>query len=540
MHGLLPTRWRSRPPPTRNPRALRPLSRYVEIKAFAASYYGSTQGAGSATHSAGRKNAGLRCRDSPPSCRRLPICPCSENRTDLTPRTVCWGAAIIKEPIFPAGGILGLAQGLPMTHEQGVQEASHVAHWDAVQAGVPMLFQTLGRGPPLAAVSMAEIREDFCDEAEFLWLTTHLDDALTAAVGYQIDAELPLVPRLTQNTGRRASFALPQVSLFFSSDKNAQLNAPSRRGGVTNLPVKQFPVPTSAQFLKMKYALEMVSRKGRLVHALSQVTKDGSDFTNGQDGAREKLIASARELVALAETPVESLLWNIWSQPTRTVAARIAVDLKFFKTAVREGGRPKTDAELAAPTGASPTLVKRIARTCVSMRMLDEKGPGLYVPNGLTSILAQPEYAAGIVFCFDSAHLSYSQMPAYLRSTNFQNPEDPANGPFQYANNYGGHAFGWLAEQPEVFQAFHGYVHALRMHRPSWTDMYPVQKHLVEGLRPEGDAPALVDVGVGTGQILEDFRTSVPQYTGRLVLQELPDVISAASGLGVGMDSRIE
>lgn len=88
------------------------------------------------------------------------------------------------------------------------------------------------------------------------------------------------------------------------------------------------------------------------------------------------------------------------TQPTRTVAARIAVDLKIFETAVADGGRPKTNAELAAPTGASPTLVKRIARVCVSMRMLDERGPGLYAPNSLTSLLARPEYAAGIVFWY--------------------------------------------------------------------------------------------------------------------------------------------
>ncbi|KAI0154587.1 S-adenosyl-L-methionine-dependent methyltransferase [Xylariaceae sp. FL1272] len=286
-------------------------------------------------------------------------------------------------------------------------------------------------------------------------------------------------------------------------------------------------------------AFEIVSPKDRLAQTLNQVAKEGAHLMNGEPGSRQKLIASARELVALAETPVESLLWSIWAQPTRTVAARIAVDLKIFETAVQEGGRPKSDAELAAPTGASPTLVKRIARMCVSMRMLDEEGPGLYVPNGLTTLLAQSEYAAGIIFCFDCTNLSFSHMPAYLRSTKFQNPEDSSNGPFQYANKCGP-AFGWLTEHPEVFQAFHGYVHALRVHRPSWTDMYPVQQRLVEGLKPEGDSSALVDVGGGTGQILQDFRVDVPQYTGRLVLQELPEVIAAASGLGVGKDSRIE
>lgn len=76
---------------------------------------------------------------------------------------------------------------------------------------------------------------------------------------------------------------------------------------------------------------------------------------------------------------------------------------------MQDGGRPKTNEELAAPTGASLELVKRIARACVSMSMLDEQGPGRYVPNDLTRLLSQPEYSAGIIFWYVSTNLVYSQ-----------------------------------------------------------------------------------------------------------------------------------
>lgn len=82
------------------------------------------------------------------------------------------------------------------------------------------------------------------------------------------------------------------------------------------------------------------------------------------------------------------------------MALRIAVDLKIFETAVSDDGRPKTDAEIAAPTGASVILSKRITRVCVSMGFLAEAGPGLYVPNDVTRLLAQPDYAAGVIFMF--------------------------------------------------------------------------------------------------------------------------------------------
>jgi len=60
----------------------------------------------------------------------------------------------------------------------------------------------------------------------------------------------------------------------------------------------------------------------------------------------------------------------------------------------------QTVADLAAATGASYKLVARIARLCASMRMLDEQSEGVYIPNRLSGILAQPDKAAGIVFWF--------------------------------------------------------------------------------------------------------------------------------------------
>ncbi|KAF1997422.1 S-adenosyl-L-methionine-dependent methyltransferase [Amniculicola lignicola CBS 123094] len=267
-------------------------------------------------------------------------------------------------------------------------------------------------------------------------------------------------------------------------------------------------------------------KKMNIAHSLSKVAIEGQRFLDGDENARKALVASARELVAVAEDPVESLLWNIWALPTRNVAARIAVDLKIFETAVVDDGRPKTITDLAAPTGASPSLVKRIARICASMRMILEKQPELYEPNNLTRLLAQKEYAAAIIFCFDCTQLSFAQLPAYLKSTKFQNPENTLDGPFQLAHNCG-QAFGWLMEHPNVFQAFHLYANMLWIHRPSWLDMYSVRGKLVHELI-DGEASSFVDVGGGTGQILQDFQVRVPEYTGRLILQDRPETVKGA------------
>ncbi|KAK7976199.1 hypothetical protein PG989_014662 [Apiospora arundinis] len=63
-------------------------------------------------------------------------------------------------------------------------------------------------------------------------------------------------------------------------------------------------------------------------------------------------------------------------------------------------------------------------------------------------------------------------------------------------------------------------------------DLYPVESRIVEGLKPDSsDAPASTFGDVG-GRL--------PVVHGQLVLQELPEVIAAATAKGVGADGRIK
>lgn len=50
-----------------------------------------------------------------------------------------------------------------------------------------------------------------------------------------------------------------------------------------------------------------------IARALKQVAEDGDKVMKNDSAARERLVASARDLVLAAETPMESLLWHIWA-----------------------------------------------------------------------------------------------------------------------------------------------------------------------------------------------------------------------------------
>lgn len=74
-------------------------------------------------------------------------------------------------------------------------------------------------------------------------------------------------------------------------------------------------------------------QKDAIAKVLGQVAAEGAEFLGGEPGSREKLVATARELIAVAETPVESLLWSIWTQvcwsSSSPVVSRIIVSLQF-------------------------------------------------------------------------------------------------------------------------------------------------------------------------------------------------------------------
>lgn len=57
---------------------------------------------------------------------------------------------------------------------------------DGIVPDILCLSKTLGCGLPLASVSTTAEVEQGCKEAKFLWLTTHLNDPLTAAVGNKV------------------------------------------------------------------------------------------------------------------------------------------------------------------------------------------------------------------------------------------------------------------------------------------------------------------------------------------------------------------
>ncbi|RAO68655.1 uncharacterized protein BHQ10_004667 [Talaromyces amestolkiae] len=189
-----------------------------EIVAFAASYHGLTSGSGSATYSAGRRKGGPvmpgQLAFPAPYAYRSPFRKADGSYDWETEMDFAWSmidrqsigslAAFIMEPILSTGGILDLPRGYLKRMEVECKKRGMLIIMDEAQTGVGRtgdmfafqkdgvvpdilaLSKTLGCGLPLASVSTTAEIERGCTEAGFLWLTTHLNDPLTAAVGNKV------------------------------------------------------------------------------------------------------------------------------------------------------------------------------------------------------------------------------------------------------------------------------------------------------------------------------------------------------------------
>jgi len=186
-----------------------------EVVSFARSWHGMTQAAANATYVAGRGGYGPAAPGNfalPVPDRFRPAIVDTDGNLDwrrqldlgfdlIDAQSVGSLAACLVEPILSSGGVVDLPPGYlaalrDKCHERGMllilDEAQtglcRTGDWyafqrDGVVPDILTLSKTLGAGLPLAAVLTSAEIEQRAHERGFLFLTTHVNDPLPAAVG---------------------------------------------------------------------------------------------------------------------------------------------------------------------------------------------------------------------------------------------------------------------------------------------------------------------------------------------------------------------
>ncbi|KAL3478271.1 S-adenosyl-L-methionine-dependent methyltransferase [Aspergillus californicus] len=259
------------------------------------------------------------------------------------------------------------------------------------------------------------------------------------------------------------------------------------------------------------------------VAALSEAYSASSD-----EDTRAEFLDTARSLVTALETPREAMIRYCWSQSTLYAAIETCVDLGVFTVLSRDDS-PKTATELAEATKADAGMLARLLKHLGAMGVIRETGPDEYRRNGFSTSLSAKRYSDAYPCMTGCITFGLTSLPAHLKKTGYQNPSDGCNTAFQDGYRTSSHFFQFLKDHPAHAEQFNNHMTAYHQGRPSWMDVgfYPVES-LTEGLPIGSEDVLLVDVGGGVGHDLSEFHRKWPTLPGRLVLQDLPEVIEQA------------
>ncbi|OAX79907.1 hypothetical protein ACJ72_05771 [Emergomyces africanus] len=247
--------------------------------------------------------------------------------------------------------------------------------------------------------------------------------------------------------------------------------------------------------------------------------------------ARREALQIAKTLKVELEQP-ENVAVDLAFSPMIAVSARIAVDLNLFGHIVQEG--PVTSARLAELSGADELLIIRVLRPLSAVHLVEEVGSRKWKATRITQAMATEEIAAGHRMISQLIVPAMQSAPAYfLQRGNYSCPIDPKDGFMQYAFNTKQTTFERIISSPSLLKDFNTFMGNTMGARKYWVDWYPVQSEILDGASQ--DKALIVDVGAGKGHDLLAYMKKFPD-TGRLVLQDLPEVVDGLENLDTAID----
>lgn len=210
----------------------------------------------------------------------------------------------------------------------------------------------------------------------------------------------------------------------------------------------------------------------------------------------------------------------------------VGFDLNIFKTLV-EAGKPMSVSQLSEPYKADPILVSRILRFLAANALIDEASKDHYASNKQTALLANPVVQGALYHVFNVTMPANQVLPKYLKENHYQNK---TNGfaPFNMSQGTNLAVFDWekAEKREDLLKAYHCFM---SLPRPSeWYDVYPEIGNSASSI--EANRKVFVDVGGSTGHQCRRLLAKYPELKGRVVLEDLPQVIAVAQPIdGVDM-----
>jgi hypothetical protein len=168
-------------------------------------------------------------------------------------------------------------------------------------------------------------------------------------------------------------------------------------------------------------------------------------------------------------------------------------------------------------------------RVLTSSHIFVETGAERYASNHFSRILGTPANRAHFQVQNTIVGPAGGALGAYLETHNLRSPTDHHDSPLQFALKTPHDLWCYLKEDPSRAKMFN---ESMRSSAIVGADGVPPFPFATELKCDSEDEVVVVDVGGGKGQALESIRKAFPELKGRLIVQDLPEVIKDTNDSG--------
>lgn len=274
-------------------------------------------------------------------------------------------------------------------------------------------------------------------------------------------------------------------------------------------------------------------------HTVRATESISSESFAHDEKARLTALEQARALCRRLETPWDSLVREIWvtvsvgpvefegcilskAKPSVATALKISIDSGMLASLSET--EAKSSVDVATTSRCEPGLARRILRILASSEYIEETEDGLFRGTSKSRMFCQPGYHGGMVHLFDIILPTFSRLPAFFTANGYKEPDDPADGPWQFQSGSKLSHFEWVMQRPDQAEAFNNLMAVYHEQTSqSWTNVYDPKKLMSVSIKP--DLPLVVDMGGGIGKDMENLRQTLLPSEYLLLVQDLDVVV---------------
>ncbi|KAL0257106.1 hypothetical protein SLS55_007916 [Diplodia seriata] len=275
---------------------------------------------------------------------------------------------------------------------------------------------------------------------------------------------------------------------------------------------------------------DAISRVTSATESYADISRRSSSAAE-TTAAQHALALEAKKLLLEAQGPMGSML-ELIQTGCQTAVIRALLEIGVFN-ALPADGTPMAADELLPKLEVSvdKTLLVRLLRMVTTTGPLAEVDEETYAQTPFSTMLTHPDFIATYKHIMDEAWPAIAFMTQYFNANKWQQPTDPTNTPYTFAHRTGGkEVWTHIAQFPDRQSNSNRAMKAQAFDSVWSIGLYPFAEKLAElsSHTDSDETPLVVDVGGGAGHTSKTIRELCAGVKGRVVLQDLAEVVKDA------------